>query len=458
LTQNVTGGSGGGTDTGAAGAGGSATSTLGTSTKAYANTSASSFTATLNATGGAGGFASSGSAGAGGIGTASLYLVSSATDAPHATGSSNARGGAVTSGVGGAASAEASVTSPNSANATAAATGGAGPTPGTATATATATGSVSGNVLVNAVARANSFSSSTNLGNTANATADTTSIGSITGVANANSAGSAGTALAQSAALDPAVTGQKVVAIASAPSNVGTVSTQTMATIAGSWFGSPTSSSNGETSYAQAMGSPTPAVQAAIVNSSTPNTQAALAGSSIFGAGVLGTNYTASSGSVQYTASTEHVFNLSGSNTITLGLLNFGGNSTLALSSLSFTVKEGSTSLLSNSFSTLAAAETFFKDDPLSLGKLTGPVDLTLSYHLTENQPGGFGISYVLADAPAGGAVEPRAQVLMRHAHDPDVCGTPLGAMDRFSLVKRGGTLTGPLLNTRLVSLTTARH
>jgi hypothetical protein len=387
-----------------------------------------------------------------------LYVVSTATGSPQVTGNSNAKGGAVTSGVGGAASAIASVTSPNSVNATASATGGAGPTPGIANATATATGSVSGNVLVNAVARANSFNSSSNLGNTANATANTTSIGSITGVANANSTGSAGTALAQSTALDPAVTSQRVAANASAPSNIGTVSTQTMATVAGGWFGSPTNSSNGQTSYAQAMGSPTAAVQSAIVNSSTPNTQAALAGSSIFGAGVLGANYTASSGSVQYTASSEHVYNLSGSNTITIGLLNYGGNSTLALSSLSFTVKEGSTTLLTDSFSTLAAAETFFNDDPLSLGKVTGPVDLTLSYQLTENQPGGFGVSYVLADAPAGGAVAPRAEGLMRRAHGLDVRANSSGAPGGLSLIKQGGARTGSLLSRRLVPWPTARH
>jgi hypothetical protein len=128
------------------------------------------------------------------------------------------------------------------------------------------------------------------------------------------------------------------------------------------------------------------------------------------------------------------------------------------LSSLNFTVKEGSAPLFSDSFSTLANAEAFFKDNPLSLGQITGPVDLTLSYQLTENQPGGFGVSYVLADAPASDAVKARPQFLMRHPHDVDVRGTPFGAMDRLSLVKHGGALPVSLLTSRLGAAAIARH
>jgi hypothetical protein len=132
----------------------------------------------------------------------------------------------------------------------------------------------------------------------------------------------------------------------------------------------------------------------------TPKVFNALTGYNLFGAGVLGANYsTTSTGTVQYTASTHYVFDLTGSNTISLGLLSFasyGGG----FSSLSFTVKDGAATLLSHGFSSLSAAEKYFTDDPLSLGTLSGNVDLTITYKLTAKTPEGAGISYVLADAP----------------------------------------------------------
>ncbi len=61
-------------------------------------------------------------------------------------------------------------------------------------------------------------------------------------------------------------------------------------------------------------------------------------------------------------------------------------------------MKDGSTTLLSRGFTSLSAAQKFFADDPLSLGTLSGNVDLTISYKLTATAPEGAGISYVLAD------------------------------------------------------------
>ena len=153
--------------------------------------------------GGAGGTPGSGVAGRGGNATASLYLVSTASDSPQINGTVTATGGSVASGVAGAATALASVTSPSSATASVTATGGASPTPGASKATASAQGSQAGNAAVNATAHADSYNSTTSVGNTANSTAHTTSIGSITANATAIAAGSAGTALAQSTALDP---------------------------------------------------------------------------------------------------------------------------------------------------------------------------------------------------------------------------------------------------------------
>jgi hypothetical protein len=67
---------------------------------------------------------------------------------------------------------------------------------------------------------------------------------------------------------------------------------------------------------------------------------------------------------------------------------------------LTFTVAEGATTLFTQSFSTLSKAQTYFTDDPVILGNLTGPIDLTLTYKLTANAPEGAGISYLVADGP----------------------------------------------------------
>jgi hypothetical protein len=64
-------------------------------------------------------------------------------------------------------------------------------------------------------------------------------------------------------------------------------------------------------------------------------------------------------------------------------------------------VAEGATTLFTKSFSTLSQAQAYFTDDPVVLGNLTGPIDLTLTYKLTANAPEGAGISYLVADGPA---------------------------------------------------------
>ncbi len=68
-------------------------------------------------------------------------------------------------------------------------------------------------------------------------------------------------------------------------------------------------------------------------------------GSKIFGAGVLGTNYSTSSvGTFTYTASNTHNYNLTGTNAFTLGLLGINTYSN-TFKSLTFTVQNGSTQL-----------------------------------------------------------------------------------------------------------------
>ena len=130
----------------------------------------------------------------------------------------------------------------------------------------------------------------------------------------------------------------------------------------------------------------------------TPRVYAALQGETVFGAGILGGN--GNGGSATYTAVAQYVANLKGENDLTVGLLNlasYGGG----FAGLTFTVKDGSTVVAKDTFSTLSSAETFFTDAPLApkgLTELTGTVDLTLSYTLTTSGGGGAGITYVLGD------------------------------------------------------------
>jgi hypothetical protein len=79
--------------------------------------------------------------------------------------------------------------------------------------------------------------------------------------------------------------------------------------------------------------------------------------------------------------------------------------------SLTFSVTEGSTTLLTKTFTTLSSAETYFTDDPVALGNLTGSADLTLNFKLTASTPKGAGISYLVADGPVGGDAVPAASM-----------------------------------------------
>jgi hypothetical protein len=255
------------------------------------------------------------------------------------------------------------------------------------------------------IANATSYALSGGVGASGTATGNTTSIGSITGVATGRSTGATGNAVANSTAAN-AATGatDTVLGSATAPTTLTTVSSQSQANIGGSWFGNPGASSNGYAAYGYAMGAPSASVQSSYLASATVNPvvydSLQSSGSSIFGAGVLGANYSSTStGSYTYTASTTHAYTLSGENSFTLGLLTMGAYDG-GFTSLTFTVKEGTTSLLTKTFTSLSAAQSYFTDDPVSLGDITGTTDLILSYKLTAAVPEGAGISYLLADAP----------------------------------------------------------
>jgi hypothetical protein len=223
--------------------------------------------------------------------------------------------------------------------------------------------------------------------------------------------GASGSATANSTAASGAAAALDTVsATASSPDNIAAVVAQTQANVGGTWFGKPNVAANGYAAFGWAMGLPSPSVQSSLVNATTtPVIEASLtaSGSSIFGAGVVGADYSStSSGTVTYVASNTHEYNLSGTNSFTLGLLAMSAVNN-GFVSLSFGVTDGSTTVLrTKTFTSLAGAEQYFHDDPVSLGNLTGPTDLTLTYKLTADAPEGAAISYVLAEAPAAAAAK----------------------------------------------------
>ncbi len=104
--------------------------------------------------------------------------------------------------------------------------------------------------------------------------------------------------------------------------------------------------------------------------------------------------------SASYTATTEHVYELSKVNFLQLDLLNIGSYGA-GFSTLTLSVANGTKSLVTKTFTTLSAAQTYFTDDPvIQIQPQTGPVDLSMSFKVTGTKVGGAGISYLWAEAP----------------------------------------------------------
>ncbi|WP_170201209.1 hypothetical protein, partial [Ideonella azotifigens] len=137
--------------------------------------------------------------------------------------------------------------------------------------------------------------------------------------------------------------------------------------------------------------------------SGRPNVTAAVSGGSVLGLGSLGANYSASAtGNRSYSASSTYNFSLASNSNLTLGLLGmtaYNGGFT----SMNFSVVSGATTLISTSFTTLASAQTYFTDHPLSLGTfVAGANNLVISFSLTAAAAKGADIGYVLSSKPTG--------------------------------------------------------
>jgi hypothetical protein len=112
-----------------------------------------------------------------------------------------------------------------------------------------------------------------------------------------------------------------------------------------------------------------------------------------------------------YDASATYSFDLGTTRDLSLGLLNmtsYGGG----FNSLKFTVSSGAATLVTSSFTTLAAAQAYFTDHALDLGNFAaGRTSIKVDYALTASAAKGADVSYLLSSLPPvpGAAVRPNA-------------------------------------------------
>jgi len=444
LIQSVTGGGGGSsTDTtGTGGAGGSATSTL-TETP-----TSNPLTAMVNATGGLGGSGATG--GVGGTATATVESTTAGTttisDGVVVSQSANAQagdGGSSSTAVGGAggnASATDTGTSSSGIGAfsvesqAVAGSGGSGTATGangSATATSTANTVLSavstlapGTAYAQSVALAQNGGASTTLGSgTATSTATTANgllangFAEATGGAgsvNATAITSGGTLIQTLTATSGAVTDGQTYAGATA---------EELTADSG-----PSPESAPDNSYAAAGGLATfpglgPNVSAAFSNPAMVN----------FGTGSFGAVYSPNATGVQtYTSSISWDVNtasLPAGGALNLGLVT-SVDAIGALTSLTFTLTEGSTVVFDPApFTSAAAANTFFDDDLRNLGPalagVAGELNVTASLSETLSGTGSaYGADFMLGDAPCFAAgtriLTTRGEVAVEHLKPGD--------------------------------------
>ncbi|MBK1712466.1 hypothetical protein CKO43_06690 [Rubrivivax gelatinosus] len=88
---------------------------------------------------------------------------------------------------------------------------------------------------------------------------------------------------------------------------------------------------------------------------------------------------------------------LAGSQPVVLGLVDFTGQDGGLPIDFRFSVENFGQTLLSRSFTSLSAAESFFKDRTLDLGVFSGVVDLTVDYTFSGVGAQDFGLEYLVA-------------------------------------------------------------
>ncbi len=275
------------------------------------------------------------------------------------------------------------------ANATATAIGG-----GAAMATATATGGAGGTATfapgINGVA------------GTSSATASATT----TGGAKAQSLATATNSPAS--AQSTAATSLGRVSLARTVASASTASKATTNAIAqggdGQMLVNP-----GQSAYAFATALPSKSYSTALIGGASMVADALFGpGEAVFGTSVLGANLSGD-GSAADTYSASSTFDFAYRGDLVLGLIAPLDGAPTDFQMIDFTVTLDGTEVVTKSFTSLATADTFFADDPLNLGLVSGVANLVFSYDLVAGGSGGYGM-----DLAFGGAVpEPSTWAMM---------------------------------------------
>jgi len=170
----------------------------------------------------------------------------------------------------------------------------------------------------------------------------------------------------------------------------------------------------GQDAYAFSTGLPDKAYATTLIDSAS-NVASALLGAAgrASGAGILGANFAPDSfSSSTYSASSTYDFDFAYRGDLVLGLIDdqvSGFADGQGFQSMEFTISANGEGF-SETFLSLAQAESFFHDNVINLGSYFGPsIGVTLSYTLTADGAGGFGFDYAF-----GGAVpEPSTWAMM---------------------------------------------
>jgi len=161
--------------------------------------------------------------------------------------------------------------------------------------------------------------------------------------------------------------------------------------------------SNGQNAFSDADGAPDAGVVSLLLGTHH-EVQTGMSGNGFQarGMGSMGANVASGATSPHtYAASASYVFTLAQPSELLLGLLDFTGRDAGGAVNIRFNVSNFGTSLLSESFTSLDAADAFFTDHALDLGGFSGNVDLLMSFTLTGRLDQGADFSYLLA----GGAL-----------------------------------------------------
>lgn len=118
----------------------------------------------------------------------------------------------------------------------------------------------------------------------------------------------------------------------------------------------------------------------------------------VVGAGYMVLNHAEGAmGPQTYSANASFIHMLAPDEKLMLGLLDFTGRNAQAPIELKLKISQGGFSVLDLTFTSLSMAQAFMSDQAITLGNLSGYVELSVAWTMT-SQPGqGAGFSYVLA-------------------------------------------------------------